>query len=202
MEADVPPTHPRRPASSSLSSALKRHAVHYGPGVSGYSLPHLPHACDKSIAFDAVREHRMRFYEVDIATIGSLLVVPVLASLSRSNKMHRSEPRWFSVPRCHFSVVFVFTVGHLLQSNPTWIYGIRAWGGESVLCGNYCDLNAGSAGEAACLLINERSRWPQVGVRSRLCCESVTWSAQQRHLGHHKQDKTNTPKTSGSRTRV
>lgn len=28
------------------------------------------------------------------------------------------------------------------------------------LCGNYCDLNAGRAGESGCLLINEGSRWP------------------------------------------
>ena len=31
------------------------------------------------------------------------------------------------------------------------------------VCGNYRDLNAGSAGETGCLLINEWSRWPQVG---------------------------------------
>lgn len=31
------------------------------------------------------------------------------------------------------------------------------------VCGNYCDLNAGSAGETGCLLINEQSRWPWVG---------------------------------------
>lgn len=31
------------------------------------------------------------------------------------------------------------------------------------VCGNYCDLNAGSAGETGCLLINEWSRWPWVG---------------------------------------
>lgn len=32
------------------------------------------------------------------------------------------------------------------------------------VCGNYSNLNAGSAGETGCLLINEPSRWPRVGV--------------------------------------
>lgn len=31
------------------------------------------------------------------------------------------------------------------------------------VCGNYSNLNAGSAGETGCLLINEPSRWPRVG---------------------------------------
>lgn len=67
-------------------------------------------------------------------------------------------------------------------------------------CGNYCDLNAGSAGETGCLLINERSRWPRVGGELRAHSEPVRWSAQHRHLGHHKQDKPSgwhKPKTSG-----
>lgn len=39
------------------------------------------------------------------------------------------------------------------------------------VCGNYSNLNAGSAGETGCLLINEPSRWPRVGG-SRECTES------------------------------
>lgn len=31
------------------------------------------------------------------------------------------------------------------------------------VCGNYCDLNAGRAGETGWLLINEWSRWPRGG---------------------------------------
>lgn len=57
----------------------------------------------------------------------------------------------------------------------TWRY--RAWAQQYMftvwvcglvlcVCGNYCDLNAGSAGETGCLLINERSRWPRVGGSS------------------------------------
>lgn len=34
------------------------------------------------------------------------------------------------------------------------------WVRPVCLCGNYCDLNAGRAGESGCLLINEGSRWP------------------------------------------
>lgn len=57
----------------------------------------------------------------------------------------------------------------------TWCYSVWAqqymftvWVCGLVLCvcGNYCDLNAGSAGETGCLLINERSRWPRVGGSS------------------------------------
>lgn len=43
------------------------------------------------------------------------------------------------------------------------VYCISVWARCVCACGNYCDLNAGSAGETGCLLINEWSRWPRVG---------------------------------------
>lgn len=42
-----------------------------------------------------------------------------------------------------------------------WVCGLVECG--FCVFGNYCDLNAGSAGETGCLLINEWSRWPRVG---------------------------------------
>lgn len=53
------------------------------------------------------------------------------------------------------------------------------------VCGNYSNLNAGSAGETGCLLINELSRWPRVGGS---CPCTVSRSGGQRghrHLGTH-----------------
>ncbi len=61
--------------------------------------------------------------------------------------------------------VYVFTV---------WVCGLveRAL----CVCGNYCNLNAGSAGETGCLLINEWSRWPRVGGS---CERTASWSGGQ-----------------------
>lgn len=49
------------------------------------------------------------------------------------------------------------------------------------VCGNYSNLNAGSAGETGCLLINEPSRWPRVGGS---CQCTVSRSGGQRDHGH------------------
>lgn len=54
----------------------------------------------------------------------------------------------------------------LQDLSPAYLFVIQVCGlVECALCvcGNYCDINAGSAGETGCLLINERSRWPRVG---------------------------------------
>lgn len=51
------------------------------------------------------------------------------------------------------------------------------------VCGNYSILNAGNAGETGCLLINEQSRWPRVGVSCECTGEPIRWSAQHGHLG-------------------
>lgn len=78
----------------------------------------------------------------------------------------------------HHLIVYVSTGVYDLALSILWLDAAAAYGSvfllyecvglEKVLlcvcmCGNYCDLNAGSAGETGCLLINEWSRWPQVG---------------------------------------
>lgn len=68
----------------------------------------------------------------------------------------------FPISSWILQIIVIFPVCSYGEAS-TWVACISVWAcwvRPVCLCGNYCDLNAGRAGESGCLLINEGSRWP------------------------------------------
>lgn len=94
-----------------------------------------------------------------------LFTTPLISRTFEEKKIFKVEEEWVSAGWPGRDV-YVFTVQ---------VCGLVEH--ALCVCGNYSNLNAGSAGETGCLLINEPSRWPRVGGS----CEcTASWSGGQR----------------------